>query len=142
MMKSITEDELKSPMIQTYNFKEFDSNVNTFRLRDYKSFHDVSNFYLHTDHLEQKLGELTYQRLQRKKEFYASVKSKLTNTEAQWNGPRQSLISVQKGQDNAQAGHEITNSSGFVHKFTTMSRQFGQATIRLISIKKFKHQAY
>lgn len=136
-----TEDKPRYPTIQTYKFKEFDPKVNTFRLCDCKSFHNVSNFYLHTDHLDQKLEELKYQRLQRKKEFYVSVKRELTNNEGQWGKPRQSLISVHNGQDNAQTGHEATKSRGIIQKMTTKSRRFGEATIRLLSIEKFKPQA-
>lgn len=131
-----TEFKTDYPTIPTYRFRECLSNVDTFKLRDYRSFHSISNLHLHTDDLKEKVGETKIQRLERRKQFYASVKKKLDCRNVIEDPGQEPLISVHIRQDNAQPGLETVKSSGIVRTIANKSRKFGEATIRMIPVKK------
>lgn len=127
-----TEFKTDYPTIPTYRFRECLSNVDTFKLRDYRSFHSMSNIHLHTDDLNEK----KIRRLERRKQFYASVKKKLDCRNVIEDPGQEPLISDHIRQDRAQPGLETVKSSGILRTITNNSRKFGEATIRMIPIKK------
>lgn len=100
--------------------------------RDYKSCHHIDSVYLHTDNLELKLGERKFKRLQRKKQFYDAVKSKLDSTDIYGK-------MVHKPQINSAQPNQTYRSNSFVEKITSKSRSIGEVTKKLNPLKKPKY---